>query len=164
MLRKIVVSRLRPHGGGGIQIQRPERRIQNVTNPVTDDTTPEMHPTAPVPGQPERGVRAELHRAHPEIVIESFGNLMRLVHFGQVGDLAIDILERIAAGMDGVNLANGSGPNPLANPANATAGMTLVSELTDHLVLVGRRRELSNFIHRLSQRLLTLDVLAVPHA
>src|SRR6267143_2303131 len=161
MLHRIIVSHLCLHGRGRIQVERPVGRIDYMTNPITDDTATERHPAAPIPGHPQRRVRTELHRPDPKIVVESCGNVMRLVYFGQVGDLTIDILESVAAGMNGVNLANGPGPNPLADPANGIAGMTLVAELGDHLVFVGPGHELSDFIHRMSQRLFTIDVLAV---
>src|SRR5207302_10327958 len=125
MLHRIIVSHLRLYRGGGIQIQRPVRRIDDVTNPITDDTAAKMHPSAPVPGHPQRRVRTELHRPDPKIVVESFGHLMRLVHFGQVGDLTVNIFESVARGMNGVNLANAPGPKPLADPANGIAGTTL---------------------------------------
>src|SRR6185369_15211826 len=129
MLRRIIISHLRLHGGGRVQIQRPIRRIDYVTDPVTDDTAPEWHPAAPVPRHPQRRIGPKRNRPDPEFVVEGFGNLNRLVHFGQVWDLAIDILERVATGMNRVNRADRPGPNPFADPANGIAGMTLVAEL-----------------------------------
>src|SRR6185503_5091929 len=116
MLRRIVIRHLRLHGRWRIQFQRPIRGIDDVTNPVADDTAAKVHPATPVPRHPERRVRTELHGADPKIVVESFGNLMLLIELREIRDLAIDILERVAAGMNRVNLADGSGPNPLANP------------------------------------------------
>src|SRR6266699_1821812 len=163
MLHRIIVSHFRLHGGGRIQIQSPVRRIDYVTNPITDDTATERHPAAPVPRNPKWRVRTKRHRPDPKIIVESLGNLMMLVHFGQVGDLAIDILESVAAGMNGVNLANGPGPNPLADTANGIAGMTLVAELGDNLVFVGRGHEFADFMDRMSQRLFAIHMLASPH-
>ena len=60
--------------------------------------------------------------------------------------MAIDILESVAAGMDGVHLPDGAGPNPLANPANGSAGMTLVAELSHDLVFVGSGHELADLM------------------
>src|SRR5829696_808488 len=88
---------------------------------------------------------------------------MMFVHFGQVGDLAINVFESIAARVNGVNLANGSSPNPLADAANGTAGMTLVAELGDNFVFVSRGHEFAGFVDRVGERLLAIDMLAVSH-
>src|SRR6185503_3849036 len=103
MLYEVVAGHLRLYRGRRIQIERPECRIDHVTDPIADDTAAKVHPAAPVPGHPERRVGTKRHGPDPKIVIESFRHLMNFVHLGEVGDLAIDIFESVTAGMNGVN-------------------------------------------------------------
>src|SRR5713101_2962186 len=86
-----------------------------------------------------------------------------LIHFIQVRNLAINVLESITAGMDGMYLANGPGPNPLAKLANGAAGMSLVTELCNHFVFVGGGHERADFMNVVGQRFLAINMLAAPH-
>src|SRR5438552_3822237 len=86
-----------------------------------------------------------------------------LVHFFQVRDLAIDVLESIAPGMNGVNLSDGPGPNPLAKLANRAGRMTLVAELRDHFVFVRSGHECMDLMDVMSQRLFAIDMFAPTH-
>src|SRR5437879_6906937 len=86
-----------------------------------------------------------------------------LVQFFEVGNLAIDVFKSITAGMDGVHLADGASPNPLAELANGAAGMTLVTELGNHFVFVRGSHEGADFVNIVSEWLFTIHMLAAPH-
>src|SRR5207302_5246544 len=98
-------------------------------DPIPDRSTTERHPTAPIPRHPERRVRPELCRSHPKIVIQSGRHFMMLVHFAQVGYLAIHLLVGATPGVNGMHLADGARPNPFANLAYGIARMPLVAKL-----------------------------------
>src|SRR6058998_3301328 len=86
-----------------------------------------------------------------------------LVHFFQVGNLAIDVFERITASMNGLHLANGPGPDPFAELANGATGMALVTELRHHFMLPGGNHERADFMDVVSQRLFAINMLDAPH-
>src|SRR5207249_8100593 len=59
----------------GIQVQRPESRIDHMTKPIADRARAEVKPTAPLHGNPKRAVRAKRHRADPKLVVKLLGNI-----------------------------------------------------------------------------------------
>ena len=62
-----------------------------------------------------------------------------------------------------VHLAHGADravPDPLADQADALAGMALVAHLRGHLRLAGGLGDLAGLVHRVRQGLLAVDVLA----
>ena len=134
-----------------------------MANPVANGAAAERHPAAPIPRHPERRVRLEGRRAEPQIIVEALGHVVMLIQFGQVWDLAIHIFESIAAGMHGVDLPDGARPDPFAQAADSITGVPLIAELRDHLVFVGGRHKLADFMDRVGQRFFAIDMLAAPH-
>src|ERR1019366_10302597 len=108
-------------------------RIDDVANPVADGARAERRPAAPSAGNPEGCVRTKGNRTDPPVIVEPFGHLIMLVELVEIADLAIQIPHAVTAGMNGVHLADGASPYPLAEPANRSKGMPLVAELGDHL-------------------------------
>src|ERR1035437_1924817 len=105
-----------------------------MAEPVADGARAERQPAAPIPGNPEGRVWAERNRTDPQIIVQAFGHLVVLAELVEVAELAIHILEGVAARVNGMHLADGAGPHPLADPANGTKGMPLVAELGHHFV------------------------------
>ena len=131
-----------------------------MTKPVTDGAGSEVHPAAPIPRHPQWSIRAKLHRADPKIVVELFRHIVMLVDFVQVGNLAIDVFKGVTAGVNRMHLANGPGPDPLAELANGAAGMTLVAELSNDFVLVSRSHQRTGFLEGGRGILLVAEPLA----
>ena len=163
LCRRGITGDLRLNGGWRIQVQRPERRVYHVAEPVTYGARAEGHPAAPIPGNPERRVRPERNRPDPHIIVEPFGHLIGLVELVQIAELAIHILEGVTAGMNGMHLADGARPDPLAEPANRAAGMPLIAKLGDHLVLAGGLHERADFLDRVGQWLFAINMLVMLH-
>src|SRR5947209_4532286 len=65
MLDHIIISHLRANTFRSIQIERPERRIDHMTEPIADCAGAKVQPTTPIPRNPERGVWAKGHRTYP---------------------------------------------------------------------------------------------------
>src|SRR5262245_38799136 len=122
-----------------------------------------MEPTAPIPGNPKRRIWLELHRADPQIVVEAFWHLLLLGELRQVWDLSINLWKRITARVNRVHVANRASPNPFAETPNGVARMSLVPELGDDFVFVRRRHEFADFIDRMRERFLAIDMFAAPH-
>ena len=134
-----------------------------MTEPVADGARAERQPAAPIPGNPEGRVGTERNGADPQIIVEAFGHVVVLVKLIEVAELAIHLLEGVTARMNGMHLADGAGPDPLADPANGTKGMPLVAELGDHFVFAGSLHQRTDFLDAVRQRLFTINMLAMLH-
>ena len=62
---QIIIRHLRANIFRGIKIERPERRIDHVAKPVADRASAKVHPAAPIPRNPKRGVWTKWHRTYP---------------------------------------------------------------------------------------------------
>ena len=163
LLDWIIVDDLGLDGGRSVQVQRPEGGIDDVAEPVAHGPGAEGHPAAPVPRNPHRGVGPEGHGPQPQIVVKAFGGFIRFGELFQVAQLAIDVFEGVATGMDGMDLADGSRPDPFADAADGPAGMALVAQLRDDLVLGGRGHESAHLLDGVGQRFFAIDVFAAAH-
>ena len=134
-----------------------------MANPITDGPTAKRHKTAPVPGDPKRGIRPELDGPDPEIVIEAFRDVVVFVYFREIRNLAINVFESITSGVNSMNLADGPRPNPFAEPADGITGMTLIAELSDNFVFMRGRDELAHLFDRVSERFFAINVFAAFH-
>ena len=123
----IIIRDFRHDAYRSSKIQSPERRVDDVAEPITYRTGPEVHPAPPVPRNPERCVGLELNRSHPSFIIEFRRDIVVLRQFVQVPNLAIYLFELAASGVDGVNLTHCAGPNPLAQSANRCERMALIA-------------------------------------
>src|SRR5437879_9404901 len=59
---QIIIKHLRANTFRSIQIERPKRRIDHVTEPIADRASAKVHPAAPIPRNPKRGVWTKWHR------------------------------------------------------------------------------------------------------
>src|SRR5207244_1043071 len=106
MLRHIVTGHFGSNGFRRFQAQSPPRGVDHMAKPIADGARAEVHPTAPLLRNPKRTVRDEGHRSDPKFVVEFLGNLVMLVDSWQIWNLAIDLLESVTRGVDGMHLAN----------------------------------------------------------
>ena len=100
-----------------------------MANPVAFDTVSERHP--------ERRVVTEPRRSRPKVIVESLRNVVVVAQLGQVGNLKTEI-PKVTDRMNRVNLADHAGPEPRAPQADGIAGIAMIPELCDYLVLVVR--------------------------
>src|ERR1041385_8139359 len=103
-----------------------------MTCPVTHRAVPERHPAAPRCRQVCWMIRAILGRSQPYVPVERRRNLMVFAQFRKLIDSRID---RVAAAMNRLHIANGSVPNPFAQISDGIERMALVTKLSDHLML-----------------------------
>src|ERR1017187_1896012 len=91
LFRRIIIGYLRLHRRWRVQVQRPERRIDDVAKPVADGARAERRPAAPSAENPEGCVRTKGNRTDPPVIVEPFGHLIMLVELVEIADLAIQI-------------------------------------------------------------------------
>ncbi len=160
---EIVTGHFGADGFRGAEIERPEGGVDDVTKPIADGASAKMHPTTPVPGDPKGSVGDKRNRTDPEIVIEVFGDIVVLFGFFEVRNLAVDVFEGIATGMNGVDLTDGAGPDPFAELADGAAGVALVAELGDHFIFMGCLHQRADFVDIVGERFFAINMFTAAH-
>ena len=102
-------------------------------------------------------VRPLLGRTEPDIPVESGRDLLLLAQPRQHVESRVD---RLAAAVDRVDVADRAILDPFAERANRIEGVALVAELGHDLVLLGRLHQGPDLADGMGQRLLAIDVLA----
>src|SRR4026207_2068403 len=88
---------------------------------------------------------------------------MVLIQFRQVRNLGIYLWKRIGPRMNGMDLSDGSGPDPFAYAPDGIAGMALIAELGHDLVFAGGAHQGADLIDVMRQGFLAIDMFATPH-
>ena len=160
VLDRVVVDRLGLDAGGQAQVKCPERRVQDVADPVADRPRTEMRPPAPVPRMVERLVVVVLYRSEPQVPVDVRGHVEVLFQFGQFSDLAVDVAEGVAGQVRFGHVADCAVGDPFPDQAHVLGGVALVAYLCDYLVLDGGLAKGADLGHRVRQGLLAIHVLA----
>src|SRR5438876_3030347 len=103
-----------------------------MAGPVAHRPIAKRHPAAPTSGQLNGVIRPRLGRTQPQVPVQRWGNLVLLLQKRQLVDAGVD---RGAARVDGMDLADCSVLDPLAELADRIERMPLIAELRDDLVL-----------------------------
>src|SRR5262245_31531932 len=88
---------------------------------------------------------------------------MLLSQFRQVGDLAIDLWESVARSVDGMDLANGTRPDPFADAADGVARMPLVAKLSHDLVAMRGGHQRPDLVDGVCEWLFAIHMPAAAH-
>jgi len=153
--------------GGSAHFQGREDAIQGVGAAVAHHAAAEIPPAPPH----HRVVAAVIGTLgggpEPQVPIETCRHRHALL--GTVAQrrtpptVAVRRIGKPAPGIDLAHRADGAGPDPLADQAQAFRGMPLNTHLGDHARLLGRLGQHARLVDVMGQRLLAEDMLAGLH-
>src|ERR1035437_7570167 len=127
-----------------------------MTAPISDGAVAEGNPPAPPAGQVGGVVGPVLGWAQPQVPIEGWWDRVLFFQSWQVVETGIHCA---AAGVDGMDVADGAVLDPLAEKTNRLEGMALVAQLSDYFVLLRGFHQLPHLVDRVGQRFLAIDRL-----
>src|SRR5258706_9913634 len=105
-----------------------------MTKRVANRSRSQRDTAAPITRNPKWSVGTIGDRSNPKVVIQPFWNVILLIELIEIAELAVHLLVSITTRMNGVDLPDCAGRDPLAHLSNGTAGVSLVAQLSDDFV------------------------------